>query len=411
MDRRRFLQTATFAGAGLMMPIGNGAWAATTPEPATQRKLVVILLRGAVDGLNVVIPYQDPNYYRLRPSIAIPRPGQVDGAIDLDGHFGLHPALVSLQPLWREGKLAFVHAVGSPDITRSHFDAQDFMESGTPGRKGTPDGWMNRLVGVLPGNSTPTRAINVGPVMPRILSGRMSTTNIASGAAAGRPTVLDRPVVGQAFAKLYQGQDGLSRAFQEGQQTHQEVMSSLEEEMRMADNGAPLPNGFSKDASRIATLMRNDPRTQLVFIAFGGWDTHANEGTGKGQLANHLLPLGQGLATLAKGLGPVFEDTTVVVMSEFGRTVRQNGNNGTDHGHGNVMWVMGGRVAGGKVHGDWPSLNEGSLYEGRDLAVTTDFRSVLAQVAEKHLNLSDTQLTKVFPEAPNQNRTLRLINA
>lgn len=408
MDRRKFIQTVGLAGAGLI-PVGRSAWAARSTEPTTERKLIVVLLRGAVDGLNVVVPYGEPNYYRLRSSIAIPRPGQEDGVLDLDGYFGLHPSLMALQPLWQQGKLAFVQAAGSPDPTRSHFDAQDFMESGTPGRKATADGWMNRLVGTLPGISTPTRAISVGPVMPRILSGHMAVTNIASGAAAGRPTVLDRPAIGQAFAKLYQGRDAMSHTYQEAQQAHQEVMLSLEDEMRNADNGAPPPNGFPNDAGHIATLMRTDPRIQLAFMALGGWDTHANEGAGKGQLANHLAPLGQGLVTLVRELGPTFDDTTIIIMSEFGRTVRQNGNNGTDHGHGNVMWLLGGRVAGGKVHGDWPGLNDDQLYEGRDLAVTTDFRTVLGQVAEQHLKLSDAQLEQVFPAMPKQNSSLRLV--
>ena len=410
MNRRKFIQSAALAGVGLI-PVGRSAWAAISDEPATQRKLIVVLLRGAVDGLNVVVPHGDRNYYQMRSTIAVARPGQEDGAIDLDGYFGLHPALISLQPLWQQGKLAFVQAAGSPDPTRSHFDAQDFMESGTPGRKATQDGWMNRLLGALPGTGSPTRAVSVGPVMPRILSGRMAATNIASGAAAGKPTVLDRPAIGNAFAKLYQGQDTMSQAYQDAQQAHAEVMSSLEEEMRNADNGAPPPNGFPGDARHVAMLMRNDPRIQMAFMALGGWDTHANEGAGKGQLANHLSPLGQGLAALATELGPRFDDTAIVVMSEFGRTVRQNGNNGTDHGHGNAMWLLGGRVAGGKVHGVWPGLDEDRLYEGRDLAVTTDFRNVLAQVAERHLLLPDTQLAQIFPAMPKAGRPLNLFRA
>jgi uncharacterized protein (DUF1501 family) len=410
MQRRQFIRAIGLAGSGLI-PIGQSAWAALAPQPSSQRKLIVVLLRGAVDGLNVVIPYQDPNYYRLRPAIAIPRPGQPDGAMDLDGYFGLHPALAPLLPFWGAKKLAFVHATGSPDPTRSHFDAQDFMESGTPGRKATPDGWMNRLAGTLTGPATPTRAISVGPVMPRILNGPVPVTNMASGAAAGRPTVLDRPVVAEAFSRLYNGQDALSIAYQDGQVSRKEIMSSLEEEMRSADNGAPLPNGFPDDANRLATLMRRDPRIQLAFLALGGWDTHANEGTGKGQLAGRLAPLGQGLAILAQKLGPSLDDTAIVVMSEFGRTVRQNGNNGTDHGHGNVMWVLGGHVAGGKVHGEWPGLNEGALYEGRDLAVTTDFRTILANIVARHLALTDAQLSRVFPQMPEPKAPLSLYRA
>jgi uncharacterized protein (DUF1501 family) len=409
MNRRNFMQTMA-ASAVSLLPVGRHAWAARSQQASPmQRKLIVILLRGAVDGLSVVAPYGDANYYRLRPTIALPRPGQENGALDLDGYFGLHPALVSLQPLWQQRKLAFVHAAGSPDPTRSHFDAQDYMESGTPGRKGTQDGWMNRLLAALPGPTTPTRALSVGPVMPRILAGRAIATNIASGAAASRPGLLDRPQIGSAFDRLYQGNDRFSHAYQQAQAAHKEMMSSMDTEMQMANAGAPLPNGFPDDAARLATLMRNDPNVQMAFAALGGWDTHANQGASSGQLANRLTPLGQGLATLAQRLGPLFDDTTIVVMSEFGRTARENGNRGTDHGHGNVMWVLGGPVAGGKVYGDWHGLDDAQLHEGRDVPVTTDFRFVLAQIAERHLRLPDNRLRQLFPEMPVQRSNLDLI--
>jgi uncharacterized protein (DUF1501 family) len=398
MNRRDFMSLAAASGA-ILLPVGRHAWAASVPDAsATKKKLIVIMLRGAVDGLSVVAPHGDAEYYRLRPNIAVPKPGQENGAIDLDGYFGLNPSLSAVQPLWQQGKLAFVHASGSPDITRSHFDAQDYMESGTPGRKGTQDGWMNRLLAQMPGPSTPTRAVSVGPVMPRILTGNIEASNIASGSAASRPTVLDRPKINKAFSQMYQGDDKYSKSFQEAQETHKEVMGSLDDEMKAANGGAPLPNGFPDDAQRLAHLMRNDRNVQFAFMALGGWDTHVNQGTVKGQLANRLEPLGTGLATLAQQLGPTFDDTTIVVMSEFGRTVKQNGNNGTDHGHGNVMWVLGGGVNGGKVYGDWQGLDNAHLYEGRDVPVTTDFRWVLAQVAERHLRMSDAALQQVFPE-------------
>jgi uncharacterized protein (DUF1501 family) len=387
------------AGAGLIVPVGRGAWAATGDGP-TGRKLIVVMLRGAVDGLNVVAPVSDDNYLKLRPTIGLPAPGLDAGALALDGYFGLHPALASLQPLWQEKKLAFVHASGSPDETRSHFDAQDYMESATPGRKNTPDGWMNRLVAQLPGDSTPSRLLGIGPVMPRILAGRAAAVNLPNGAAGTRGDVLDRPAIGAAFDQLYASNARFGRAYVDGRNAHKEVMEAASREMQMADRGAPLPNGFPDDAARLATLMRNDPKIQLAFVALGGWDTHAGQGAATGQLANRLAPLGQGLAVLAQRLGPLFDDTTIVVMSEFGRTARENGNGGTDHGHGNVMWVLGGRVSGGKVYGDWPGLTDANLNEGRDLAVTTDFRLVLAQVAERHLRLRDRQLERVFPAMP-----------
>lgn len=410
MKRRDFLHVMMLT-SGIMSPIGRHAWAAAAAAGARmERKLVVVMLRGAADGLNIVAPYADSNYARLRPTIALARPGQSDGALDLDGYFGLHPALTDLQPLWQQKRLAFVHASGSPDSSRSHFDAQDYMESGTPGNKGTQDGWMNRLLTVMPGPSSPTRAISIGPVMPRILSGRAAATNLAAGAAGAKPNILDRPQVGGAFDQLYEGNAKYGRVYQDAKDAHREVMAaSLDSEMQMANAGAPLPNGFPNDAARLANLMRNDPKIQIVFIALGGWDTHANQGAGTGQLANRLAPLGQGLATLAKHLGPMFDDTTIVVMSEFGRTARENGNGGTDHGHGNAMWLLGGGVAGGKVYGDWRGVSDDQLHEGRDVPVTTDFRLVLTQMAERHLRVPDHQLGRLFPVMPQRSLGFDLI--
>ncbi|MES1162642.1 MAG: DUF1501 domain-containing protein, partial [Rhizobacter sp.] len=250
-------------------------------------------------------------------------------------------------------------------------------------------------------------------------AGRNPVVNVPLGAAAGRPTLLDRPQIAGAFDALYNGDDAMSRAYRQSQAAHRDVMASmnkddrqsLEREMQAASNGAPLPNGFPDNAARLATLMRNDPRVQLAFMDLGGWDTHANQGAASGQLANRLGPLGQGLSALATRLGPVWNDTVVVVMSEFGRTVRQNGNGGTDHGHGNVMWLLGGRVAGGKVHGRWPGLDERALHEGRDLAVTTDFRQVLADLSERHLRLPDARLAEVFPQFAAASSGLRLMRA
>ena len=414
MQRRDFLN-ALAAGAGIMIPLGRHAWAATGDNPTSGggngRKLIVVMLRGAVDGLNVVAPVGDANYAALRPTIALAAPGQDNGALDLDGYFGLHPALAPLMPLWREKKLAFVHASGSPDATRSHFDAQDYMESATPGVKSTPDGWMNRLVRALPGAATPTRALSIGPTMPRILAGSAPAVNLANGAAGVKGGVLDRPLLGAAFDQLYAGHERFGRMYQDGRTAHKEVMAASMAETVAADGGAPLPNGFPDDAARLATLMRNDANVQLAFFALGGWDTHANQGAGTGQLANRLAPLAQGLALLAQRLGPLFDDTTIVVMSEFGRTARENGNRGTDHGHGNVMWVLGGGVAGGKVLGDWRGMGNDQLNEGRDLPVTTDFRVVLANIAERHLRLGDSQLARVFPSLPAKPSGLRLLRA
>lgn len=407
MQRRNFMQMLSIAGVGAvggLVPVGRSAWAAVSPQaaPPSRKKMVVIFLRGAVDGLSVVAPYAEPDYARYRPTIALPPPGQPDGLLDLDGHFGLHPALASLMPLWTSGRLGFVHASGSPDPTRSHFDAQDYMESGTPGQKRTADGWMNRLLGELPGQPSPTRGLSVGAVLPRIYAGPVPVASMAVGQGATRPTILDQPRVADAFAKLYAGDDVASRTYRESVEARREVLASLnpaamEREQMAANNGAPLPNGFPDDAARLARLLRNDANVQLAFVALGGWDTHAGQGTARGQLANRLRPLGEGLAILAERLGSLLDDTVVVVMSEFGRTARENGNRGTDHGHGNAMWVLGGPVAGGRVHGRWPGIDGSSLHEDRDLSVTTDFRDVVAEVAERHLALPDRQLDRLFP--------------
>jgi uncharacterized protein (DUF1501 family) len=396
MKRRDFMEQMAL-GAGLVLPLGRHAWAASSGQPA-RRKLIVVMLRGAVDGLNVVAPVADPNYARLRPTIALAAPGQDGGALRLDSTFGLHPALAPLLPLWEQKRLAFVHASGSPDATRSHFDAQDYMESATPGRKSTQDGWMNRLVGLLPGPSSASRALSIGPLMPRILAGGAAAVNLANGGAL-RADLLDRPKVGAAFDQLYAGHARFGRAYAQGRDTHREVMQAAGgmAEMQAADNGAPLPNGFPADAARLATLMRGNPNIDLAFVGLGGWDTHARQGGASGQLASRLAPLAQGLATLAERLGPLFQETAIVVMSEFGRTARENGSGGTDHGHGNVMWVLGGAVAGGKVLGEWRGVGDDALNEGRDLPVTTDFRAVLAQVATRHLRLPERQLETLFP--------------
>jgi uncharacterized protein (DUF1501 family) len=406
MHRRDFLHTAAL-GASLLLPAGRHAWAATADQP-TRQKLIVVMLRGAVDGMNVVAPVADPLYRQLRPTIGLAE----SEALKLDGYFGLHPALAPLLPLWEQNKLAFVHASGSPDPTRSHFDAQDYLESATPGRKSTQDGWLNRLLGALPGPATPTRALAVGPTMPRILSGPVGAMNVASAASAGRADVLDRPEMGAAFHTLYADHPRFGKAFKDGRLAHKEVMdAALNKEMMAADRGAPLPYGFPDDAAQLARMMRNEPKIQVAFIPLGGWDTHVNQGGANGQLANRLAPLGLGLATLAQRLGPLFDDTTIVVMSEFGRTAKENGNGGTDHGHGNAMWLLGGRVAGGKVYGEWKGLDAAGLNENRDLPVTTDFRWVLAQVAERHLGLPDRQLSRLFPSMPRPGIDFRVMSA
>ncbi|HTW86965.1 MAG TPA: DUF1501 domain-containing protein [Candidatus Binataceae bacterium] len=401
VSRREFLRRAAILGAAGLVSIGPAGWAARAiADDGNQHRLVVVFLRGAVDGLNVVVPYGESAYYDNRPTIAIPRAGSDGAVVNLDGFFGLHPALTPIAPLWHEGSLAFVHACGSPDPTRSHFDAQDYMESGTPGVKRTADGWMNRVLATMPGAHQPTEALSLGPTVPRILSGKMAVANLPLGRAAVRPMPLDRPIIETAFDRLYTGDDALSRAYREGRMARAKLMTELEADMAAASGGAPGPAGLSGDAARLAHLIRRDPSIRLAFLALGGWDTHVNQGAARGQLANHLQPLAQGVADFRNALGPAWSDTVVLVISEFGRTVHQNGNGGTDHGHANVMWVMGGPVRGGKIYGRWPGLAVASLYQERDLAVTTDFREPITMVLESHLGLGAAQIDRVFPGRP-----------
>jgi uncharacterized protein (DUF1501 family) len=392
MKRRQLLQ-AGLVSASALVTVGSHGWFTRSTAQLNPKRLIVIFLRGAVDGLNVVVPYRETAYYDARPTIAIPQPGQNGGAIDLDGQFGLHPALASILPMWQQGNLAFVHSSGSPDPTRSHFDAQDNMERGAPGIQTIHDGWMNRLLGSLSGNN-PIQAVNVGDVTPRILSGRLPVATLALGRGAARPISLDKPQIAVAFDRLYSGNDRQSQAYREGRIARKALLSDLDTEMKMANNGAPLPNGFASDAQRLAQIMNKDPRVALAFMALGGWDTHVNQSA---QLARNLEQLGKGLATLQTTLGSTYADTTILVMSEFGRTVHENGDRGTDHGHGNVMWLTGGGIRGGKVYGDWQGLTSDRLYQERDLAITTDFRDVIATVLERHLQLSDSKLAQILP--------------
>ena len=423
MQRRQFLmQTGALAGWTLW---SRSAQAANTKPELHQRKLVVIMLRGAVDGLSVVVPYGEREYGQSRGTTALPAPGAEDGVLKLDSRFGLHPALARLKPYWDQGALGFVHASGSPDITRSHFDAQDYMESGTPGRKSTPDGWMNRLLAGLPGEPAPTRAVSMGATPPRIFAGTASVASLGVGPRALESKAIDDPKVQAALDKLYGQDPTMARTYKDTTEGRGEMKRSMEagEARRTqggamggrsmdpsADNGAPSARSFAADARRLGQLIQADPHTQLAFTSVGGWDTHVNQGGAKGQLANRLGSLGEGLEALAQGLGDSLKNTVIVVMSEFGRTVRQNGTGGTDHGRGNVMWLLGGPVAGGQVLGDWPGLETSALADGRDLAVTTDFRAVLSPILQRHLGVGEAALAQVFPGyggAPIKGQVLR----
>ena len=377
---------------------------ADTPAP-NKKKLVVLFQRGAMDGLNVVVPFAEPNYYALRPTIAIPQPasGSQEAAIDLDGFFGLHPSLQPLEQLFHGGQLAIVQAVGSPDATRSHFDAQDFMESGTPGARATDDGWLNRSLQEMPEqNASAFRAVAFGPYLPLTLRGKASAISISDlkdFKVLGNPQVTEGGFEAMYAQTVDQALHGV------GQETFEAVDSlrKLDPEHYQPENGAEYPKSkFGKSLQEIAELSKADLGMEVAFLDSGGWDHHVNEGGVQGQLANLLRDLSQGIAAFHQDLGDRMEDVVFVSMSEFGRTAHENGNRGTDHGHANCMFVMGGGVKGGKVYTRWPGMSQEQLYQGRDLAVTTDFRSVLGEIVTRHLGNRD--LSAVFPGFGNDPR-------
>jgi uncharacterized protein (DUF1501 family) len=403
MERRTVLAGTGLLASLSLFPVARRAWAVAGGD-ASRKRLIVVFLRGAADSFNILVPYTESAYYDVRPKIAVPRPGQEKGAIDLDGRFGLHPALRPLEALWRDKTLAFVTACGSPDATRSHFDAQAFMETGTPGVKTTPDGWLNRLLAVLPKGNPPPRAVSFESLLPLILRGDQPVATIPIGPEGMHQTALDRPEIGRAFESLYSGSGELAVTYREGKVVREEMRGDadldMDKEMRMADNGAPPPTRVAGTAARLARLIDKEPSLRLGFMSFGGWDTHAAQGGAQGKLANNLAQLGSGLASLATALGENYKDTVILVVSEFGRTFRENGNGGTDHGHGTVLWVLGGGVRGGRIYGDWPGLGPSQLHENRDMAVTTDFRAVLAVLIERHMRLGDAALTRILPNRP-----------
>jgi uncharacterized protein (DUF1501 family) len=408
-SRRYFLKQGGVSLVGLSaMPAFLQRAVAATPMP-NRKQLVVLFQRGAADGLNIVVPFGEPNYYRMRPSIAIPQPkrGIADTVVDLDGFFGLHPALAPLEPLFHKNQLAIVHAAGSPDPTRSHFDAQDFMESGTPGVKSTEDGWLDRVLQAVPEeDASPFRAVALGPNLPRMLRG--STGAIAlpdlKQFKVMAPGVKVAGVAEGGFEALY-AQTVDSALHGTGTETFEaiDMLRKADPAKYQPENGAQYPNSrLGQSLQQIGQLLKANIGVEVLFVDCGGWDNHVNEGAVQGQLANLLRDLGGSLAAFHQDMGDRMQNIVVVTMSEFGRTARENGNRGTDHGHANCMFVMGGEVKGGQVYGRWPGLNDHQLNEGRDLALTTDFRSVLGEILAKHLSVP--YLTPVFPGFANNPR-------
>ncbi len=402
VTRRMFMKSSGLAMVGFAaIPsfLRRAALAAPLAASADRPVLIVLFQRGAADGMSMVVPFGDPGYYAARPQIALPAPrrGDASSALDLDGFFGLHPALRSLKPIYDAGHLAAVHAVGSPDSTRSHFDAQDFMESGTPGVKSTPDGWLNRLMQERPApKDSPFRAVALARSLPRALLGAAPAVAMTSIAGFG---VRGGGATG-GFEELYaDGTEGLLGSA--GRETFDAMrMLKMADPARYSpERGAIYPKGeFGRALLQIAQLIKSDVGLEIAFAEIGGWDTHANQGTADGQLAGRLRELGDGIAALYNDLGDRMRNVVIMTMTEFGRTLGQNGSGGTDHGHASSLFVLGGPVRGGQVHGIWPGLAPEQLHDGRDLALTTDFRAVFGEVASRHLGAGS--LTRIFPGLP-----------
>lgn len=400
INRRAFVRGGALAMMSFGLDplfLGRAAYAGSGAGTAG-KTLVCLFQRGAVDGLSMIVPHGDDAYYRERPRIGIGR----EAVLDLDGQFGFHPALRSLLPRWTAGELAVIHAVGSPDSTRSHFDAQDYMESGTPGRKATRDGWINRYCQHAREHAdTPFRAVAFGPQLPRALAGSapaLAIDDLRTFGLQTRARGSDR--LTRAFEDLYQGAATgvLSTSSAEAFEAVR-MLRAADPSRHGPAAGAEYPRGrLGTSMRQIAQLIRADLGLEIAFADVGGWDTHVNQGAAGGQLAARLGELAEAINAFVTDLGPRMKDVVLLTMSEFGRTVRENGTSGTDHGHGTAMMVLGGGVRGGRVLGRWPGLAPEQRFEGRDLAVTTDFRALFAEVLQGHLGAA--ALEPVFPGFP-----------
>jgi uncharacterized protein (DUF1501 family) len=393
-SRRVFIKSGAAAMLSLGFAPGFLARAAAAAD-GSKRLLVAIFQRGAMDGLNMVVPFGDPDYYTLRPSIAIAPPNRDSGALDLDGFFGLHPRLAALQPLYQSGMLAAIHACGSPDATRSHFDAQDYMESATPGVKSTRDGWLNRYLQAI-NSTTPLQGVAVTRQTPRTMQGRAATL-----AFPGVDEFAVRDAQGSARAiedSYSRSRDSLLNASAREAFDAMAILQKATAGGYQPASGADYPQSpFGRALQEIARIAKADVGLEVAFAESTGWDTHVNQGGGDGQLAGRFDDLARGIAALTRDLGDRMGNTIILTMSEFGRAASQNGNGGTDHGHGNAMLLIGGPVKGGRVYGQWPGLKPEQRFEARDLAVTTDFRSVFAEIVTRHLGAPVGALPKILP--------------
>jgi uncharacterized protein (DUF1501 family) len=404
VSRRGFLKRGGIAlfGVGLMCGIPSFLVEAAARSSfggpyKRKRVLVCIFQRGAMDGLMAVSPFGDANLKLARPNLLLN-----SGMIDLDGRWGLHPGMKAFEPLFREGRLGIVHGIGSPNNTRSHFDAQDYMESGTPFNKGTASGWLNRAVGLLGHDAlTPFTAVSMTPALPRSFYGANPTLaigNLEDFAIQLRGNPAAAEAAARRFEGLY-GQTTPGLLQQTGKESFEamKLLQAADVRNYRAANGAVYPNSALGGSLRqIAQLIKMEVGLEVAFTESGGWDTHFNQGTDNGIFARSIGDLGNCIAAFWRDLDVYQDDVTVMTMTEFGRTVHQNGTGGTDHGRASCNFILGNRVAGGKVHGNVASLAVENLEDGRDLPVTTDFRSVFSAVADVHLQISDDKV--LFPD-------------
>jgi len=400
ISRRVFVKNGGFALVSLgFAPSFLARTAFAQGQAVRSKQLITIFQRGAVDGLSVVVPFGEREYYRARPSIAIPKPNAGEtAAVDLDGFFGLNPRLRPLKPLWDSRQLAIVHACGSPDNTRSHFDAQDYMETATPGVKSTADGWLNRYLQTRHiEDATPFRAVALTQQLPRMLQGTAPALAVNQLAQFGIRAGQASETIGTSFEQQFAAAaDRVLNATGREAFDAIKMLKGVDPAKYQPANGAEYPRSpFGQALQQIAQLAKSNVGLEVAFADLGGWDTHVNQGAAQGQLANRLDDFARGLAALTADLGDRMDDTVILTMSEFGRAVTENGNRGTDHGHGNAMLVIGGGIRGGHVYGKWPGLAVEQRYERRDLAVTTDFRDVFGEIVVRHLGVGDPK--PIFP--------------
>ena len=412
INRRLFLKRggialAAWGGGAIWNPgfLARAVLAAEAASPGRKKVLVCVFQRGAADGLSMVVPHADPFYFQHRQEIAIPRPsrGSADGAaIDLDGFFALHPAMDAFLPLYRSGHLAIIHACGSPNSSRSHFDMQDFMESAVADDKGVSDGWINRMLAQrkpTSGKPSPFRAVAMSSVLPRTLQGEADALALRDLNTFGLQGGTGPANAAAGFEGMYDGAIGdvLHGAGRESFDAISMLKKADPGKYQPAKSAEYPPGDFGRVMTQVAQLIKADVGLEAAFVEIDGWDTHVNQGGSGGQLAGRLHDFSRGIAAFDHDLGDRMADVLLLTMTEFGRAARQNGNRGTDHGHASCFFALGGNVRGGKVLGDWPGLAPEQLFEERDLAVTTDFRAVFAEACVRHVGVPTEAMGKVLP--------------